>query len=57
SHYGPDFYGLPRNTGSITLNKESWEVPESIKLPTNDDTALDEIVPFFAGETLQWKLA
>jgi dihydroorotase len=57
SHFGPDFYGLPRNTGTITLNKESWEVPENIKLHTNNDTTLDEIVPFFAGETLQWKLA
>jgi dihydroorotase len=56
SHFGPDFYGLPRNEGTITLNKQSWEVPSNIKLPTNDGTD-DEIVPFFAGETLQWKLA
>lgn len=72
SHYGPDFYGMPRNSGTITLNKQSWEVPSNIKLPTFDDTfdrtlekssersldsSRDEIVPFFAGETLQWKLA
>jgi dihydroorotase len=52
SHYGPDFYGLPRNEGTITLHKQSWDVPDNIVLPTGDD-----IVPFFAGETLQWKLA
>lgn len=57
SHYGPDFYGLPRNTGTITLNKISWEVPSVIKLPVNDESVHNEIVPFFAGETLQWKLA
>ncbi|KKN57617.1 hypothetical protein LCGC14_0560610, partial [marine sediment metagenome] len=27
SHFGADFYGLPRNTGKITLIKESWRVP------------------------------
>ncbi|MBF7074064.1 dihydroorotase [Glaciecola sp. MH2013] len=52
SHYGPDFYGLPRNESTITLEKTSWEVPSTISLPTGDD-----IVPFFAGESLQWKLA
>lgn len=52
SHYGPDFYGLPRNDGTITLVKESWNVPESVVLSTGDD-----IVPFFAGESLAWKLA
>nr|WP_136251086.1 dihydroorotase [Ningiella ruwaisensis] len=51
SHYGPDFYGLPRNTGTITLSKETWSVPELVKLTTGDD-----IVPFFAGESLNWKL-
>ena len=52
SHYGPDFYGLPRNEGTITLQKQDWEVPANISLPTGDD-----MVPFFAGETLNWKLA
>lgn len=52
SHYGPDFYGLPRNSGTITLVKEKWQVPENIVLATGDD-----IVPFFAGEALEWKLA
>jgi dihydroorotase len=51
SHYGPDFYGLPRNTGTITLSKQTWSVPENVSLSTGDD-----IVPFFAGESLVWKL-
>lgn len=29
SEFGPDFYGLERNSGQITLRLESWEVPES----------------------------
>ncbi|WP_395338035.1 dihydroorotase [Ningiella sp. W23] len=60
SHYGPDFYGLPRNTGSITLNKETWTVPELITLKSSQSTILpgeDKIVPFFAGESLKWKLS
>lgn len=61
SHYGPDFYGLKRNTGTITLVKENWQVPELISLNNqagikgNSDN--DEIVPFYAGQTLKWKLA
>jgi dihydroorotase len=51
SHYGPDFYGLPRNTGSITLIKEQWKVPEEIQLPNGHP-----IVPFYAGETIDWKV-
>ena len=50
SHHGPDFYGLKRNTESITLEKNSWVVPESYKL------ANSEIVPFFGGRSLSWKL-
>ena len=51
SHYGPDFYGLPRNQDSVTLVKEEWQVPDEITLPDGSP-----IVPFFAGEILQWKL-
>ena len=50
SHHGPDFYGLKRNTESITLEKNSWIVPESYKL------ANSEIVPFFGGRSLSWRL-
>lgn len=52
SENGPDFYGLPRNTGTITLVKQSWQVPDLVTLA--DGT---EMVPFFAGQTLNWKLA
>ena len=51
SHYGPDFYGLDRNAGTITLEKQEWTVPDEIILPDGRP-----IVPFFAGQTLDWKL-
>ena len=51
SHYGADFYGLPRNSGTITLHKQQWQVPGEITLPNGNP-----IVPFFAGATLNWKL-
>ena len=50
SHYGTDFYGLPRNTGTITLEKQDWQVPDSYPL---GDSA---VVPMFAGETLHWRI-
>jgi len=52
SFNGPDFYGLPRNTGSISLVRESWTVPELIELSDGH-----QIVPFYAGQTLNWKPA
>ena len=51
SHYGADFYGLPRNDGTITLVKEDWTIPEQIILPNGN-----RIVPFFAGKKCTWKL-
>lgn len=51
SHHGPDFYGLSRNSGTITLVKEDWRIPESIALPGGEP-----IVPFMAGQTVPWKL-
>lgn len=51
SHYGADFYGLPRNTGSVTLTKQEWQVPDEIMLPTGEP-----IVPFYAGQKVGWKL-
>lgn len=51
SHYGADFYGLPRNRSVISLVKEQWQVPEGIVLPNGNN-----IVPFFAGKTLKWRL-
>lgn len=51
SLHGADFYGVPRNTNTITLRRESWDIPEAIDLPNGNP-----IVPFFAGQTLSWKL-
>lgn len=51
SHYGADFYGLPRNSGTITLTRETWQIPEEITLPDGNP-----IVPFFAGQQVNWKL-
>jgi dihydroorotase len=50
SHHGPDFYGLPRNSGRVTLQRAPWQVPET--LPFGD--AL--IKPLRGGDTLNWKL-
>ncbi len=50
SHFGPDFYGLPRNSDTITLEKTPWEVPQI--LPLGDS----HLVPLRAGETLQWQV-
>lgn len=49
SHHGADFYGLPRNTGTITLVREDWQQPA--ELPYGDDT----IVPLLGGEQLRWR--
>ena len=51
SFYGADFYGLPRNTGRITLKRESWTPPESFSF---GDAALK---PLRSGEALLWRLA
>jgi len=49
SFYGADFYGLPRNTHSITLRREPWTVPEFFTF--GDET----LIPVKAGETLNWR--
>ncbi|ALS97446.1 dihydroorotase [Lacimicrobium alkaliphilum] len=51
SHHGPDFYGLPRNTGTVTLVREQWQIPEQLTLPNGNP-----IVPFQAGTMVNWKL-
>jgi len=50
SFFGPDFYGLPRNTDSLTLRKESYTIPD--ELPFGDTT----LIPLAAGETLEWRV-
>ncbi len=50
SFFGADFYGLPRNSGRVTLRKEEWTVPEGV--------AFGEAVvkPLRGGEALVWKM-
>ncbi|MGZ3160088.1 MAG: dihydroorotase, partial [Burkholderiaceae bacterium] len=50
SFNGPAFYELPRNSGMITLQRETWTLPA--ELPLGDTT----IVPLNGGETIDWKL-
>jgi dihydroorotase len=51
SFFGPDFYRLPRNVGTVTLQKKPWRVPE--ELPFTESG----LVPLCAGEELSWQLA
>ncbi len=50
SHFGADFYGLPRNGGRVTLEKATWTVPA--EYPFGKDT----LVPLRAGEAIGWRL-
>ena len=51
SAHGADFYRLPRNSGTITLLPEPWEVPAHYPFGTG------ELVPLRAGERIAWRLA
>jgi dihydroorotase len=50
SFFGADFYGLPRNTGTIKLRRESWTPPESF--PFGEA----ELKPLRSGEALPWRM-
>jgi len=47
SVHGAEFYGLPLNEDTVTLQQSEIHVPDEI----------DGVVPFHAGETLHWRLA
>ncbi|GIX30093.1 MAG: dihydroorotase [Porticoccaceae bacterium] len=51
SHFGADFYGLPRNSDTVTLVRRPLPLPST--LPLGDEL----LVPLMAGETLPWRLA
>ena len=51
SHFGADFYGLPRNAGTLTLRRESWTPPERFAFGDA------ELKPLAAGEALAWRVA
>jgi dihydroorotase len=51
SHFGADFYGLPRNRDTVTLTRDSAEIPETV------DVAGEPMVPFMAGSAPGWTMA
>ncbi|PLX65165.1 MAG: dihydroorotase, partial [Vibrio alginolyticus] len=50
SFNGPDFYGIARNTDTVTLEKSAWDVPET--MPFGNDI----VVPIRANEQIEWKV-
>ena len=48
SFNGPDFYRLPRNTSSITLNRTTQTVPQHLKM------GADKLIPIRAGDSVAW---
>jgi dihydroorotase len=50
SRFGADFYGLPRNAGTVELVREDWTVPAAYGFGAGT------VVPMRAGETLRWRL-
>ena len=50
SRFGAAFYGLPRNQGTISLQRRSWHVPEVLPYADAD------IVPLHAGEAMEWQV-
>lgn len=50
SFYGADFYHLPRNKQTISLQKQSWDVPDKLEY---DST---ELIPMRAGQQIHWKV-
>jgi dihydroorotase len=51
SFHGADFYGLPRNTGKLTLQRAPFKLPESV--PFGEA----QLKPLRGGETLPWRVA
>ncbi len=51
SHFGADFYGLPRHGERITLVKESWTPPQTYEFGNG------ALVPYRAGEAVAWRFA
>ena len=51
SHFGADFYGLPRSRERVRLIEDAWTVPESYEF------AGGSVIPYRAGERIAWRLA
>lgn len=50
SHFGADFYGLPRHSETITLQKEAWMTPEKYSFGGST------LIPYRAGQPIGWRL-
>lgn len=50
SHFGADFYRLPRNTDTVTLRKKSWQIPAEIPMGTT------MLTPLRASEPVPWRV-
>lgn len=50
SHFGPDYYGLKRNSSTVTLIKQPWQNPQTLSLGQS------HLTPLLAGETLNWSI-
>lgn len=51
SGFGADFYGFQRANSTLELTQESWQVPDMV------ETSVGPMVPYYAGQTLRWKVA
>jgi dihydroorotase len=51
SHFGADFYGLPRNKDTVSLVKDKWMAPATYPFGTGS------LVPYRAGESIGWRHA
>jgi dihydroorotase len=50
SFNGPAFYGLPRNTGTVTLKREAWTLPDTVPMGES------QLAPLNGGEQINWKM-
>jgi dihydroorotase len=51
SRFGPAFYGLPENAGTVTLKRHAWTLPRDYAFGG------ERIVPLRAGDLLRWRVA
>jgi dihydroorotase len=51
SHFGADFYGLPRSGEKVTLTREPWTVPDEYRFGEAG------VVPLRAGEAVLWRVS
>ncbi len=55
SHFGADFYQIPRNAEQITLIRKAKKIPKAIPSCQTSIHA-EEIVPLKAGEEVSWSM-